>query len=180
MLDPDRIDDLTVVVYPHPALRAEAGDIDSIDADIEKLARKMIELMHACRGVGLAANQVGIPLRLFVANPGGEEGEDRVFINPQIIDESGWVEHEEGCLSLPQIYAPIRRREKCVIEALDLSGKAIRQSAEGLLARIFQHETDHLAGRLILNRMSAVSRMSARRQLRYLEEQAKSDKTNVR
>ncbi len=175
-LDPERIDQLSVRVYPHEVLRQAAREIEQIDDQIQRLAAKMLELMYAHRGVGLAATQVGIPLQLFVANPTGQDDQEMIFINPQILDESGWTEAEEGCLSVPEVHASIIRRDKCVIEGLDLSGKKIAQPVEALLARICQHEMDHLDGRLILNRMSAVAKLSNRRQIYYLEQQARAGK----
>ncbi len=175
-LDSEQIDQLSVVVYPHQALRQAAKEIQQIDDQIKRLAAKMFELMYAHRGVGLAATQVGIPLRLFVANPTGQSDQEMIFINPQILDESGWTEAEEGCLSVPEVHASIVRRDKFVIEGLDLSGTKTVRPVQALLARICQHEMDHLDGRLILNRMSAVAKLSNRRQIHYLEQQAQSGK----
>jgi len=169
ILDTEQIENLHLVVYPHKALSQAAEEIENLDTWVEALVAKMVNLMNHYRGVGLAANQVGIPLRLFVANPTAEAGNELVLINPRIVDERGWVENEEGCLSVPQITAKIKRREKCVIEATQLSGKQITASADGLLARIYQHEIDHLDGRLILNRMSPMAKLANRRQIRYLE-----------
>jgi peptide deformylase len=131
----------------------------------------MIELMHQNRGVGLAANQVAVPLRIFIANPTGEQGKERVFINPQIIETTGWIESEEGCLSVPQIQTNIRRQQKVAVKAIDLKGNPFEMRAEGLLARIIQHETDHINGKIILDRMSRIAKISHRRQIQYLEQQ---------
>lgn len=170
MLTVEQINELTVVKYPDPVLKQMAKKIETLDTWVEKLARKMIELMHEHRGVGLAGNQVGLPLQIFVANPTVERGNELVLINPEIMDETGWQEAEEGCLSLPDISGNIRRRSRLIIEATDLDGNRIELETDELLARIMQHEIDHLAGTLIIQRMSPVARLAARRQVRMLEE----------
>lgn len=170
MLTVEQINELTVVKYPDPVLKQMAKKIETLDTWVEKLARKMIELMHEHRGVGLAGNQVGLPLQIFVVNPIVERGNELVLINPEIMDETGWQEAEEGCLSLPDISGNIRRRSRLIIEATDLDGNRIELETDELLARIMQHEIDHLAGTLIIQRMSPVARLAARRQVRMLEE----------
>ncbi len=170
MTDIEQVDELRIVHYPHEVLKQRASRIETIDTNIEKLALKMIELMHQYRGVGLAGNQVAVPLRIFVANPTCEEGEDIVFINPEIIEVADWNESEEGCLSVPQVNVNIRRRKKIVVSATDLSGKAVEMPADQLLARIVQHELDHLDGKTIIDRMSKLARLTNRKQIKYLEE----------
>jgi peptide deformylase len=172
MLDLETIKDLTIVKYPQKVLRQRAKEITVFDEALEQLALKMIQIMHETKGVGLAANQVGIPLRMFVANPTGESGKDLVCINGEIIDPEGWVEAEEGCLSVPQIYSNIRRQQKLTFRARDLKGRTFELQAADLLARIIQHETDHLDGRLILDRMGTAAKLSHRRQIKYLEDLA--------
>ena len=169
----EQIDNLHIVHYPHPVLRQVADEIRNIDQNIEQLVLKMIELMYQNRGVGLAANQVGIPLRLFVANPTGERGKELVFINPQIVETNGWAESEEGCLSVPQIQTNIRRQQKVTVRAIDLKEHPFEVPAEGLLARIVQHENDHINGKTILDRMSRIARMAHRRQIKYLEQHSR-------
>ena len=173
-LDKEQINNLEIIHYPHPVLQQVASKIETLDETVEQLALKMIDLMHQNRGVGLAGNQVAVALRIFVANPTGEEGDDRVFINPQIEETSQWAEQEEGCLSVPQIYTKIRRHRKLVVTATDLNGNTFETAGEDLLARVVQHEIDHLDGKTILDRMSKVARLSNRRQIKYLEEQAES------
>ncbi len=163
------LDELGIVYYPHPALRQRAKHIDEIDESIEKLARKMVELMYANKGVGLAANQVGVPVRLFVANPTGEKGNELIFVNPEIVEANGWAEAEEGCLSLPQIYGNVRRNKTVIIVATDLAGARREMKVTDLLARIVQHESDHLDGRLIVDRFSVLAKMSCRSRLKELE-----------
>jgi len=176
IIDKEQINNLKIIHYPHPVLRQQAQRIEQIDESIEKLVLKMLELMYQYKGVGLAANQVAIPVRLFVANPTCEPGNEMVFINPKIMETAGWAEAEEGCLSVPQIYTKIRRRQKIVAVATDLNGKQFEIPANDLLARIVQHETDHLDGKTIVDRMSPLAKISHRRQLKLLEDQLTSAK----
>jgi len=136
--------------------------------------------MYEAKGVGLAASQVGLGQRFFVYDTGaGEEGEEseekrepghgQVLINPVILEAVGEVEEEEGCLSLPQITANIKRSHKVKVAGLDLEGKEIVLEAEGWLARVFQHEIDHLDGVLIIDRMSLAGRLANARRLKALE-----------
>ncbi|NLX06904.1 MAG: peptide deformylase [Phycisphaerae bacterium] len=172
MLTAEEIDQLTLVKYPDPVLAETAKPIEKLDTWVEQLAQKMIQLMHEFRGVGLAGNQVGLALAIFTYNPSGEEGDDHALINPEIVDEEGWAEAEEGCLSLPEIYGKVRRRQRVILEATDLTGNRREIEATDLTARIFQHETDHLRGTLIVQRMSVVGKLAARRQLKMMEEKA--------
>lgn len=172
-IDPEKIKQLELVKYPKTVLLRETQDVTEFDESLELLARRMLEIMRETKGVGLAATQVGLPYRIFVANPTGEAKDDLVVVNGRITDAEGWVEAEEGCLSVPQIYSNIRRHQKVTLEGVDVKGQPFTVTATDLLARIFQHETDHLDGRLILDRMSTVAKLSHRRQIKYLEEQDK-------
>lgn len=118
--------------------------------------------MYESRGVGLAANQVDLPLRLFVANPASDpkEGEELVFINPIISRPKGLEEADEGCLSFPELYGPVTRAKKIHVQAFGLDGKEISADLDGLVARIVQHETDHLDGVLFVDRMTMTNRMA--------------------
>jgi peptide deformylase len=165
------VDQLGIVHYPDPILRQRAAPVGEIDEAVVQVARRMIQLMHEARGVGLAAPQVGLGWRLFVANPTGEPQDDQIFINPVLSDGSRETEtHEEGCLSLPQITANITRPAAITVEALDERGQRVRLTSDGLPARIWQHEIDHLDGVLILDRMTAIDRMANKRAIRELEE----------
>jgi peptide deformylase len=172
IVDTGKIKELHVVKYPDPVLHRPAELVRQFDENLEQLTLKMIEIMRESKGVGLAANQVGIPIRLFVANPTGEPGKDLVFINNEITDADGWVEGEEGCLSVPQIYVKIRRHQRLIVRAVDAKGRPFELQAADLLARVVQHESDHLDGRLILDRMSIAAKLANRRQIKYLEELA--------
>ena len=162
---------LAIVHYPAPVLREKAKAIPHVDDEVRAVAVKMIELMHQAPGVGLAAPQVGVPWRLFVANPSGEEGDDRVYINPQLHNLGGGnAVRDEGCLSLPGVTVEVTRPAAATIRATNLDGEAFEESADDLLARIWQHENDHLDGVLIIDKMSAMDRMANRRAIKELEE----------
>ena len=152
---------LSIIHYPHPTLIYKSKVIKRVDADLRGLIAEMFELMYEANGVGLAANQVDLPLRLFVvnlaANP--EEGEEMVFINPVISRPKGSVEQEEGCLSIPGVYGKVVRPKTVRIQAYNLSGEAIDWEADGLLSRVLQHENDHLDGVLFTTRMSDTGKM---------------------
>jgi peptide deformylase len=148
---------MDIVHYPHPALRWKSRPVTEINADLRAIVRRMFELMYEHKGIGLAANQVGLPLRLFVINLTGEvseKDEEIVFINPEIIRRKGTETGEEGCLSLPKLYGDVRRAEKIVVEAFDLEGQGFEVSVDELAARAIQHESDHLDGILFPDRMT--------------------------
>ena len=152
---------LHLVTYPHPTLRHRSKPILRVDAQLKEIVEQMFEVMYEFRGVGLAANQVNLPIRLFVANPSGDKNErdqEMVFINPVINKPKGTVEAEEGCLSLPGINAQVKRSRSLQINAYDISGTEIAGEVDGFLARIIQHETDHLDGMLFIDRLSDETR----------------------
>jgi len=129
--------------------------------------------MHEARGVGLAAPQVGLPWRLFVANPTGEPGDDRVYINPRLSNPSRETStHDEGCLSLPNITGEITRPTRITIDALDEQGQPFQLTSDELPARVWQHETDHLDGILILDRMPAIDKVANKQAVIDLEQAA--------
>lgn len=163
---------LKIVTYPHPALRRRAKPVTRINAQLRELVREMFSLMYDAHGIGLAANQVDVPLRLFVVNLAGQpdEGEERVYLNPEISRPKGSDEKEEGCLSLPETYAPVRRPERVVLTAVDLSGQVIQEELSGLHARVVQHETDHLDGILFVDRLAPTVARSVLDRLRDFEE----------
>jgi len=166
----DYADSLSLRRYPDPALRAEAQPVAEVTDEVRRVASRMIELMHEHQGVGLAGPQVGLDWRLFVANLSGEPGEDRVFINPVLSDPARQTEaRDEGCLSLPRVEGEITRPSGITIDAVDDQGEPFQMWAEGLLARVWQHENDHLDGVLIIDRMPLVDRQANRRVLRELE-----------
>lgn len=148
-------DELAIISYPHPTLRHKAKPVRRVDKRLKAIVERMFELMYEHKGVGLAATQVDLPLRLFVMNPKGDpnEGEARVVINPVLSKPKTPEEAEEGCLSIPQLFGNVVRSKKIRLNAFDLSGNEIDQVFSGFEARVIQHETDHLDGVLFIDRM---------------------------
>jgi peptide deformylase len=148
---------MQIVQYGHPVLRWKSKPIQSISSALQTVVREMFDLMYAAKGIGLAANQVGLPLRFFVVNATADPNqkhEEFVFLNPRIRRRKGSVKGEEGCLSLPGLYAEVERAEEVVIEAYDLNGEGFEMELDDLPARVVQHETDHLDGVLFVDRLS--------------------------
>ncbi len=148
-------DQISIVTFPHPALRYEAKAIRKVDAQLRAIVDRMFELMYEHRGVGLAATQIALPLRLFVMNASGEKGKgtERVFLNPVVSKPRSNDEAEEGCLSLPNVHGNVIRAKTVRVNAYDLSGNEIDEDASGFDARVIQHETDHLDGTLFIDRL---------------------------
>ncbi len=144
--------ELKLTLYGNPVLKLRADPISHIDKDIEHLAEGMLEVMDQYVGVGLAAPQVGVPKRLIIV---GFETDEKptVLVNPEITFRSGLREKDEGCLSLPGVSVPLKRAEKIRIAGTGLDGKPVEIEAEGLVARAFQHEIDHIDGILITDRI---------------------------
>ncbi len=166
-LDPQA---LRIVCYPDPVLRTRAKPIEAVTDRVRAVARRMIELMHESSGVGLAAPQVGLSWRLFVANPDRQPDQDRAFVNPVLSNLSrDCLEQEEGCLSIPGVDGQIVRPQAVTIDALDLDGNPFQLTGDELFARVWQHETDHLDGVLIIDRMAPIDKMANRRALQDLE-----------
>jgi peptide deformylase len=162
---------LNVIHYPHPTLRYPSKPIRRVDRDLMDTIRGMFDLMYEHQGVGLAANQIDLPLQLFVINPAGRrgEGEELVFINPVVTSPKGRDEAEEGCLSLPEITAPVVRPSSVRVSAFDASGREIDLLAEDFLARIVQHEYDHLQGVLFIDRLAPSTRQQLEPELEEFE-----------
>jgi len=163
------LENLTVAKYPDPFLRKICEPVTEFGDDLAALADRLLELMHAGRGVGLAAPQVGVLKRLFVMNTTGDRKDDLVFVNPEIRDMHGSHEAEEGCLSLPELYVRVRRAARCRIVAQDVNGEPIEREGEDMLGRVCQHETDHLNGILILDRMGPGDKIATKKRLKELE-----------
>ena len=146
---------MQVIHYPHPTLRYPSKPIRRVDRELQATIQRMFELMYEHEGVGLAANQVDLPLQLFVVNTTGKQGEGQelVFINPVISSPKGRDEAEEGCLSLPTINANVVRPSSVQVTAYDADGNEIDMIADGFLARVLQHENDHLQGILFIDRI---------------------------
>ena len=167
-LDPQKLE---IIHYPHPTLRHKSKPVVRVDSQLRDIVQAMFPLMYEARGIGLAANQVNFPLRLFVLNLASEpdEGEELVFINPVISRPKGMHETEEGCLSIPGINAYVKRPETIHVQAYDLTGNLFDATVDGLLARAIQHETDHLDGVLFTDKLSETGKLDAREGLYELE-----------
>ena len=168
-------EDLKIIEYPDPRLRRPSAAVERFEPSLKDLAARMLQLMREHRGVGLAAPQVGHNIRLFVMNHSGNPEDDRVYVNPELTEAQGSDEAEEGCLSLPGVNARIIRDKTLRLRARDLEGNPVEQVESGYIARIWQHEFDHLNGTLIIDRMGPVARMAAKRTLRELEEKFKKN-----
>jgi peptide deformylase len=168
---------MNIITYPHPTLRRVSKPLQRVDADLRKLIRGMFDVMYAAKGIGLAANQIDVPLRFFVVNLEAKAGagEELVFINPVIsLPRGGSEEAEEGCLSLPGVYGQVIRPKQVRISAYSLAGNEIKIDATGLLARCVQHELDHLDGVLFPDRMSSAARADIEEDLDVFETEFKS------
>ena len=171
---PYDIEDLAIIHYPDPRLRMKCARVTKFDDDLAALAERLQELMHDGKGVGLAAPQVGVLIRMFVMNPTGEPDGTMTLVNPVISDRAGGAEREEGCLSLPSVYVQIHRPETCLVTAQTETGEVIEIEAEDMIARVCQHETDHLDGKLILDRMGPADKIATRKTLQALQENYKN------
>ena len=155
---------LEVRLYGDPVLRRKAVPVREVTPEIEGWLDDMVETMHTEVGIGLAATQVGIEFRMLVVDEG--RGSGRVYLNPVLVEQGGEQVGEEGCLSIPGIYADVRRAEWIVVEATDRTGTSFRRRATGLLSRVLQHEMDHLDGILFIDRLDKVTRDRLKRQIR--------------
>jgi len=164
---PSPIGPLQLVEYPHPALLRRAKPLVRIDDAVFDAVDRMFEIMYEAQGVGLAANQVALPYRLFIVNLEArpDAGDELVFVNPTLSRPRGTAVQEEGCLSLPGLRMDVRRPERIVVDAWSLEGEPIHLDLDGLLARVVQHEFDHLEGRLFTDRLPEAASIEARRTL---------------
>ncbi|HEY1064699.1 MAG TPA: peptide deformylase [Pirellulales bacterium] len=164
---------LQIIEYPHPTLRHKSKPLKRIDAELVKMIDEMFELMHEHDGIGLAANQVDLPYRLFVLNLSGRDRDPEqrmVFINPVITKRKGTHEGEEGCLSIPGVWEKVRRAEEVTVTAYNLQGQEVTYEAKGLFAKAVQHELDHLDGVLFIDRLTETGKLSVKESLREFEE----------
>jgi peptide deformylase len=167
---------INLVLYPDPRLKTPAKDVAQFDDWLVAVVERMKDLMVEHKGVGLAAPQVGLSLRIFVSSPSAKREEARAFINPVLTDEHGSEEGEEGCLSLPDIRIKVNRFKTLRVEALDENGKPFSESLADFAARVVQHENDHLDGILLLDRMSPMAKLAHRKTIRELEERFEKGK----
>ncbi len=159
-----------IVKYGDPVLEKPAETITQFDDELKKLVEDMFESMYAARGVGLAAPQIGISKRLAVVDVTFKEDPKAklVLINPEIVNKEGRQRGTEGCLSIPEFREEVTRAQTVTIRAQDLTGKFFEHTGEDLLARAFQHETDHLHGKLYISHISALKRDLMKRKIRKL------------
>ena len=161
-----------ILIYGAPELRRKARQVGRIDEAVQRLIDDMVETMYAAPGVGLAANQVGVLQRVIVANPSDSKdpGELLTLVNPRLVLGEGEIVGEEGCLSLPDIRDEVVRYQRVVVRALDRDGKPLEVEGKDLLARIIQHEIDHLDGILFIARLAPDKREALKPRLRLLAE----------
>lgn len=162
---PGRVAAYTIRVYGDPVLKQMAAPVENIDGALKALADAMVDTMYAAPGLGLAAPQVGVQKRLFVYDL--QEGEGpQTLVNPVISESRGEWTYEEGCLSVPGLYFPIVRPKEVHLTGFDLDGNEVSIEADELMARLFQHELDHLDGTLLLEHLDSDQRKAALRELR--------------
>lgn len=168
MIDPKKC---CITHYPEKVLSSPAEPVAEITDQIKALAERMKQIMVEQKGIGLAAPQAGVNLRIFVVSLDGTAENARVYINPSVKTAGSLESCQEGCLSLPGIHANIKRYTKCTVTATDLEGNTFTDEADGLYARAIQHEYDHLEGMMIKDRMGRASSIAARRHLKKLEQE---------
>jgi peptide deformylase len=164
---------MKIVQYPHPALRHNARPLASIDKDVQLHAGRMLELMYEAKGLGLAAPQVALTYQMVVINPSGDpedRSQERVLINPVILERKGSMEGDEGCLSFPGLFQKIRRAKTVKVQAYNLQGESVEIASSGdLESRLLQHEIDHLHGILFIDKMGVLAKFSSRGALSKFE-----------
>ena len=156
---------LNILEFPDPRLKTVATEVKSFDSELKKLVEDMTETMYSAHGIGLAATQVNVHKRLLVLDISENQDQPRVYINPKIMSQSGEQDLEEGCLSVPGIYASVKRAENVTVIAQDTDGKTFEEQLEGLHAVCVQHEMDHLIGRLFVDYLSPLKRNMVRKKL---------------
>jgi peptide deformylase len=168
---------LEILKYPHPLLKRPSEKVDRINEETRKLIQDMIETMYHSNGIGLAACQIGIPRRIIVLDVSPIDPQQNLFamINPEVISEEGEIDHEEGCLSVPDCFEKVKRRERIRVKGISADGKEIEVFGEGILAFALQHEIDHLNGVLILDRVSRLKRDIYRSKLKKEKRKGEKD-----
>jgi len=167
---------LEILKYPHPTLKKRSKEVERIDEGIKSLIRDMVKTMYEANGIGLAACQIGVPQRVIVLDVSPIDPQQSFFamINPEIISQEGEIDHEEGCLSVPDCFEKVKRKEKICVRGISPEGKEMEVAGEGILAFVLQHEIDHLNGILILDRLSRLKRDIYRNKLK--KEKRKEEK----
>ena len=160
---------LTILHYPDPRLHQIAAKVEQFDDGIRKLINDMAETMYAAPGVGLAATQMDVHLRVIVIDVSETRDQLRVFVNPELVAASGESDREEGCLSVPDVYEKVRRAERITVRAQDADGRPYSLEAEGLLAVCIQHEMDHLEGKVFVDKLSRLKQSRIRTRIKKHE-----------
>jgi len=163
---------LDILEFPDLRLRTKALPVSTFDAQLKQLAADMLETMYAAPGIGLAATQVNVHRRLLVTDVSEEHNDPRVLVNPEILHAEGHQTYQEGCLSVPGIFADVERAGLVRVRAQDLDGRWFEFEADGLLAVCIQHEMDHLVGKLFVDYLSPLKREMVRRKLEKARRQA--------
>ncbi|MGA9420974.1 MAG: peptide deformylase [Rhodanobacteraceae bacterium] len=156
---------LTILEYPDPRLRTLARPVTAFDAKLQRLAADMFETMYAAPGIGLAASQVDVHCRFLVLDVSEDKDQPLALANPRILERQGSQTYQEGCLSVPGIFADVERAERIRVEAQDVDGRPLAFEADGLLAVCIQHEMDHLIGKLFVDYLSPLKREMVRKKL---------------
>ncbi|MFZ1569125.1 MAG: peptide deformylase [Thiolinea sp.] len=162
---------LEILHHPDPRLRKKATPVAVVDASIRELLDNMLETMYAAKGIGLAATQVNVQQRVVVIDLSEEKNEPLFLINAEILHKEGQIEHEEGCLSVPEYYEKVTRAERVKVRALGRDGQAFELEADGLLAVCIQHELDHLDGKLFVDYLSQLKQQRVRKKMEKLTRQ---------
>lgn len=157
---------LPILEFPDERLRKKAKSVESVTPDIRRLVDDMLETMYAAPGIGLAATQVNIQLRILVMDLSENKDDPLVLINPELVSKAGTEESEEGCLSVPGFYEKVTRAESVEVRGLDREGQSVTMHADGLLAVCIQHEMDHLEGKLFVDYLSPLKRQLARKKVK--------------
>ena len=171
---------LDILHYPDARLHTVAKPVQAVDARIRQLVDDMAETMYAAPGIGLAATQVNVHERVIVIDITDSRDELRVFINPEIVSQSGRIEGEEGCLSVPGVFDKVTRSEHVTVRALDRDGKPFELQADGLLAICIQHEMDHLLGKVFVDYLSMLKRNRIKQKLLKQAREHRPDAPPVR
>jgi peptide deformylase len=171
------MEDLKIVTYGSDVLREDAQPIEEITDEIRQLADDMLRVMYASDGIGLAAPQIGVSKRIVVIDLSAYDVANMplILINPEIVEKEGQAEAEEGCLSVPEVRGGVKRAERVVVEAMNLNGDKIRIEGTNLLARVLQHEIDHLNGKLFIDHFSRLKHQIIKKHLKKLEKESKEE-----
>lgn len=164
---------LEILHYPDTRLRKKAAPVEQVDSNIKTIVNNMLETMYDAPGIGLAATQVNIHKRIVVIDVSEKHNNPLCFINPELVNKAGKTQSEEGCLSVPEYYANVKRAETVTVKALDKDGKAFELDADGILAICIQHEMDHLEGKLFVDYLSALKQQRVRKKLEKIARKGK-------